>query len=357
MLGMAIALLCIRCCTRPRRTAGSSNRRSSNRSTLSTGRDRGGRTGPMGRGVRMGRGTRRAGARAPHGMHARAGVRLHRPAAAGARGRLRLLGDRAALGVEPRAAAGVADQPREAGAPGVHPLLMPRAPMRVIHCAGRQALTSEEEAAVGVAVRAGGVLLFPTDTLYGLGVDPRSAAGLAALFRLKGRDPGKPLPVLLADASLVERYAASIPAPWPALMRRFWPGRWPLLFPARPDLPPGISCAAGKVALRVPGSALCRTALEAARAPHRDERKPVGSPRDGRPRGRLARARRRGRPVPRRGDAAPVPGVHAAGRRLVGPGDDGARGGDPGGGPPARARGIPGGVGAAGGARLRGTTG
>ena len=136
--------------------------------------------------------------------------------------------------------------------------------MRVIHCAGRDVLTPQEAAAVEAAARAGAVILFPTDTLYGLGVDPRSTAGLAALLRLKGRDPAKPLPVLLADASLVERYAASIPAPWPALMRRFWPGPLTLLFPARPGLPPGIGSSAGKVALRVPGSALCRSVLEAA---------------------------------------------------------------------------------------------
>ena len=136
--------------------------------------------------------------------------------------------------------------------------------MRVISCASRDALTPGEVAAVGAVARAGGVILFPTDTLYGLGVDPRSSAGLVALFRLKGRDPGKPLPVLLAGASLVDRYAAAIPAPWRALMERFWPGPLTLLFPAVPGLPRGICSSSGKVALRIPGSALCRSVLQAA---------------------------------------------------------------------------------------------
>jgi L-threonylcarbamoyladenylate synthase len=136
--------------------------------------------------------------------------------------------------------------------------------MRVISCAGRDALTQEEAAAVGATARAGGVILYPTDTLYGLGVDTRSPAGLEALFGLKGRDPGKPVPVLLADSSLVERYAAAIPAPWRVLMQRFWPGPLTLLFPAIAGLPPGICSASGKVALRVPGSALCRAVLRAA---------------------------------------------------------------------------------------------
>jgi L-threonylcarbamoyladenylate synthase len=136
--------------------------------------------------------------------------------------------------------------------------------MRVILCSDRDALAPDEQATVGATARAGGVVLFPTDTLYGLGVDPASPAGLAALFRLKGRAPDKPVPVLLADASLVGRYAAAIPEPWRRLMRQFWPGPLTLLFPALPGLLPGVRSASGKVALRVPGSALCRSVLRAA---------------------------------------------------------------------------------------------
>ncbi len=136
--------------------------------------------------------------------------------------------------------------------------------MRVIHCAGRDSLTPEQAAAVGEAARAGGVILFPTDTLYGLGTDPCSPAGLAAIFRLKGREQGKPVPVLLADESLIDRYAAAVPVPWHELIKRFWPGPLTLLFPARAGLPAGIRSSSGKVALRVPGSPLCRSVLAAA---------------------------------------------------------------------------------------------
>ena len=136
--------------------------------------------------------------------------------------------------------------------------------MRVIACAGREALSAEETAAVAAAARAAGVILYPTDTLYGLGADPFSAAGVAAVYRLKGRAPAKPLPVLLADASLAGSFAAAVPVPWRTLMARFWPGPLTLLFPALPDLPPGIRSDSGTVALRVPGSALCRSILAAA---------------------------------------------------------------------------------------------
>jgi L-threonylcarbamoyladenylate synthase len=119
-------------------------------------------------------------------------------------------------------------------------------------------------AVVSSAARAGGVILLPTDTLYGLGADPGLPAGLAAVFHLKGRQPAKPLPVLIAEESLVGRYAVAVPAAWRTLMDRFWPGPLTLLFPALPGLPPGIRSPDGKVALRVPGSALCRSVLRAA---------------------------------------------------------------------------------------------
>jgi L-threonylcarbamoyladenylate synthase len=113
-------------------------------------------------------------------------------------------------------------------------------------------------------VRAGGVLLYPTDTLYGLGADPCSPAAVARVFRLKGRSADKPLPVLIEGPHLLERFAASVPEAWQRFIRRFWPGPLTLVFPARGDLPPGVRSAAGEVAVRVPGSALCRAVLRAA---------------------------------------------------------------------------------------------
>jgi hypothetical protein len=203
--------------------------------------------------------------------------------------------------------------------------------MRVIRCAGRDFLTPEEAAAVGETARAAGVILFPTDTLYGLGVDPGSAPALDALFRLKGRDPGKPVPVLLADASLVGRYAAAVPPAWRALMERFWPGPLTLLFPAVPGLPPAIRSAADPALsrgsrpaagdpLRIrqgrpPGPRQRPLSLGAARrrgVPHRHERQPRRGRRDKRPRDRLGPLRGRHRPVRERGNFAPFPGVYLA---------------------------------------------
>ena len=61
----------------------------------------------------------------------------------------------------------------------------------------------------------------------------------------------------------VDRFASSVPEPWPVLMERFWPGPLTLLFPAREGLPAGVVSERGEVALRVPGSGLCREVIAA----------------------------------------------------------------------------------------------
>lgn len=134
----------------------------------------------------------------------------------------------------------------------------------ILDCRGREALSPREGASVGAIVQAGGVILFPTDTLYGLGADPGCPAGIEKVYRAKGRTRDKMLLVLIEGPHLVARFAAAVPPPWEHLMRRFWPGPLTLLFPARPDLLPGIRSEAGEVALRVPGRALCRAVLAAA---------------------------------------------------------------------------------------------
>ena len=136
--------------------------------------------------------------------------------------------------------------------------------MIALDCRARETLSPHEATAVASTVRAGGAVVFPTDTLYGLGADPFSAAGVAMVFRIKGRSAEKTLLVLIEGPELLGRFAAAVPAPWEALMRAFWPGPLTLLFPALPRLPAGIRSPEGEVALRVPGSPLCRAVLRAA---------------------------------------------------------------------------------------------
>jgi L-threonylcarbamoyladenylate synthase len=102
------------------------------------------------------------------------------------------------------------------------------------------------------SLRAGGTVIFPTDTLYGLGVDPRSETGLNRLLAAKGRDRGKPIPLLLSDGKQADRWARHVPPAAARLMDRFWPGALTLVLPADPGVHPAVTGGGDTVGLRVP---------------------------------------------------------------------------------------------------------
>ena len=109
------------------------------------------------------------------------------------------------------------------------------------------------------SLRDGGVVIFPTDTLYGLGVDPRSEAGLERLLAAKGRDRGKPIPLLLSGPEEVDRWARHVPEGASRLMQRFWPGPLTIVLPAESGIHPAITGGGDTVGLRVPDHPVPRT--------------------------------------------------------------------------------------------------
>lgn len=87
------------------------------------------------------------------------------------------------------------------------------------------------------ALAAGGIVVVPTDTVYGVAVDPRSPGGAARLFALKRRPPDVPLPVLVADLDQALALAAdALPDAALRLMERFWPGGLTVVVRRRPAL-------------------------------------------------------------------------------------------------------------------------
>ena len=103
---------------------------------------------------------------------------------------------------------------------------------------------------------AGGVVVYPTDTFYGLGADPGNPAAIRKLFAIKGRQQGQPILLLIKDAGQVPNFAAEIPAKAEELMRQYWPGPLTLVFKAKEYVLPELTGGAGTIGLRVPGSAL-----------------------------------------------------------------------------------------------------
>jgi L-threonylcarbamoyladenylate synthase len=110
-------------------------------------------------------------------------------------------------------------------------------------------------------IAAGGVVVYPTDTFYGLGVDPANDAALERLFLIKGRKPDQPILLLVPDAAEVEAWAAEVPAEAKRLMKTYWPGPLTLVFKARQDVSKLLTAGTGTIGLRVPGNELTRGLL------------------------------------------------------------------------------------------------
>lgn len=108
-----------------------------------------------------------------------------------------------------------------------------------------------------IAVREGHIVAFPTDTFYGLAVDPVSAAAIAHLFEVKGRPAERAVPLVAADAADVERLVVPLRGHAAELARRFWPGPLSLVLPAPENLT-HAAAANGTLAVRVPGSEVAR---------------------------------------------------------------------------------------------------
>src|SRR5207253_2226066 len=117
---------------------------------------------------------------------------------------------------------------------------------------GSSSLTSPSEDAVR-ALAGGALVVFPTETVYGIGADARSEVAVERLVAVRGREPGKPILVLVADVAMVATVAAEFPEPARRLATRFWPGPLTLVLPARDDLPATVTAGTGTVGVRVPG--------------------------------------------------------------------------------------------------------
>lgn len=101
------------------------------------------------------------------------------------------------------------------------------------------------------ALRGGGLAVFPTETVYGLGADARNPDAVARLVRVRGRDDGKPILVLVRDLAMVEMIAREVPPAAVRLAERFWPGPPTLLLPAQAGLPAALTAGTGTIGVRV----------------------------------------------------------------------------------------------------------
>jgi len=127
------------------------------------------------------------------------------------------------------------------------------------------------------ALRADGLVVYPTETFYGVGARALSRTAVRAVATLKdridaepharaasggsaasGETPPKPIALILADRTMLDRVVTAVPRVAERLIARFWPGPLTLVLPARDDLPPELAAGTGRVGVRVSSHPLAR---------------------------------------------------------------------------------------------------
>ncbi len=112
-------------------------------------------------------------------------------------------------------------------------------------------------------IRAGGLVAFPTETVYGLGADAFQPGAVAKIFQAKGRPPENALLVHVSNIKQVQRLVPDIPVIARKLMNRFWPGPLSLILPARPEVPEIVRGGSDGVGLRMPSHPVSLALIEA----------------------------------------------------------------------------------------------
>lgn len=120
------------------------------------------------------------------------------------------------------------------------------------------------------ALRAGNLVAFPTETVYGLGANALNEAAVQRIFAAKGRPADNPLIVHIADPSQLAQVVADVTAIPPAVqlaIRAFWPGPLTIILPAHPDLAPAVHPGMTTVGVRMPNHPVAQRLIRLAGCP------------------------------------------------------------------------------------------
>ena len=101
-------------------------------------------------------------------------------------------------------------------------------------------------------LRSGGLVVFPTETVYGLGANALSSDAVSLIFRVKRRPADNPVIVHVSDREMVNQVALSIPDVAEALMDNFWPGPLTLVMQKRTDVPDVVTAGLNSISVRMP---------------------------------------------------------------------------------------------------------
>jgi len=113
----------------------------------------------------------------------------------------------------------------------------------------------------------GGLVVIPTETFYGIACDARSEKAADRLIRIKGRERGKPIPLIAGDIDVVRNSVSYLPVKFQHLANEFWPGALTMVLPSAKNFPIAITAGTRTVGIRVPGPSFARELAMAFKGP------------------------------------------------------------------------------------------
>jgi len=121
----------------------------------------------------------------------------------------------------------------------------------------------ESVASAARILSSGGLVVYPTETVYGLGADAFNPAAVHRIVALKVRAPRKPIAVLIADLEMLRDLVTDVPALAQTLIRRFWPGPLTLVLPARPSVSASLTGDSDGIGVRLSSHAIATAVVRA----------------------------------------------------------------------------------------------
>ena len=132
-------------------------------------------------------------------------------------------------------------------------------------------IKTEDIQAAGEVLKQGGIVAFPTDTVYGLGAVFDDEKAVRKIFAAKGREEKKPLSILVADSAQVELLSeiksGEMAQKAERLMKKYWPGALTLIFRKKPGIPDAVTAGGETIGIRMPDMELTRELIRAAGKP------------------------------------------------------------------------------------------
>ena len=116
-------------------------------------------------------------------------------------------------------------------------------------------------------IRGGGIIVYPTETLYGIGADASNPAAILRVFKLKKRKDDKPVLVIINYRASLEPLVRRISESADQLIEKFWPGPLTMVFDATFRVPDELTQGGGKIGVRIPSSELCLQLLKECGSP------------------------------------------------------------------------------------------